>query len=327
MAKIIGNSGAWAFICQEIETIGFRAENISDIEKIIEYEKKKLETEQDLKSELLEKETQDFSEKMSHLEKEYQKVVFSSKEKIKNRFEKHTLKIKHLRKPTSFFKKIKRRFQIAEEKRKVKALRKKGRFFFENLKRKKVRLEKSIEEKHKRNKIHIEEKEEKIEFNIRYLQKIGSSPDLFGAIAELELIKYLGTLPANYYIVNDVNLSARKWYFFDGKHRRTAQIDTMIISPAGIFVIEVKNWSKGFIEKNNYHDPYDQVKWAAYLCYIQTKVKTRSIIAHTGNIPSRPQGSYAKVLRLNEVKNYVLWFENKDKELSNERIKLIANSI
>ena len=116
-----------------------------------------------------------------------------------------------------------------------------------------------------------------------------------------------------------------KDWCFDEKWRKTAQIDTLVISPAGIFVVEVKNWSKAFTDANDYHNPYDQVKWAAYLCYKQTRTKTREIIAHTGHIPEKTQGSRAKVLHLNEVKNYILWF--KDRSFTKDHIAGLVREI
>ncbi|MBT7071667.1 MAG: NERD domain-containing protein [Anaerolineae bacterium] len=157
------------------------------------------------------------------------------------------------------------------------------------------------------------------------MQQLLSSPDLAGALAELQLAEFLSHLPENYFVIHDVQLSFDRAIRFDDAWRKTAQIDTVVISPAGIFVIEVKNWSKEFSESNNYHDPYDQVKWAWYLCKIQTGIKTRSIIAHTGHIPTKPKGSYAKTLHLNEVNGYVLYF--KDRIISDETMNKIAGKL
>ena len=203
-------------------------------------------------------------------------------------------------------------------------MKKKANEYFENLKTEWDIKQNDLEKQHEKAKFDIVGKVRKTEHNIKSLQHIQKTPDLFGAIAEIELIENLTSLPQNYYILNDVFLDLGKSMRFDDKWRRSAQVDTMVISPAGIFVVEVKNWSKTFIASNDYHDPYDQVKWAAYLCYKQTKIKTRSIIAHTGNIPPKPQGSYAKVLRLNEVKNYIFYFDDKV-IIDNEEIEGLAD--
>ena len=311
MAQITGKSGAWNSVCHEINIMGFQPDDISDIKRILDDEKEKLKIEKEMEAQLLEEEVQAFTKKKNDLNKSYQKTVRLNKEKIVEKLKTLSLEIKRLQELTTFFKKLKRKHSIFIIKRKIKALKKKANEYFENLKIERDIKQNDLEKQHEKTKFDIVGKARKTEYNIKSLQHIQKTPDLFGAIAEMELIENLTSLPKNYYVLNDVSLSLIDVMRFDDKWRRTAQIDTMVISPAGIFVIEVKNWSKTFIASNDYHDPYDQVKWAAYLCYKQTKIKTRSIIAHTGNIPPKPQGSYAKVLRLNEVKNYILYFDDK----------------
>ena len=324
MAQVIGKSGAWNSICHEINIMGFQPDGVSDIKRILDDAKEKLETEKKVEVHLLEKEGQAFEEKKNDLNENYQKTVRLNKEKIVKKLKALSLEIKRLQEPTTFFKKLKRKHPIFIIKRKIKALKKKANEYFENLKIERDIKQNDLEKQHEKTKFDIVGKARKTEHNIKSLQHIQKTPNLFGAIAEIELIQYLSSLPNDYYVVNDIHLSAENWILFDGERRRTAQIDTMVISPAGIFVIEVKNWSKSFVASNDYHNPYDQVKWAAYLCYKQTKIKTRSIIAHTGNIPPKPQGSYAKVLRLNEVKNYILHFDDKA-IIDNEEIEDLAD--
>ena len=325
MAQIIGKSGAWDSVCRKMNTMGFQPDDVSDIKRILFNEKAKLEIEKKEETQLLEKEEQDFTKKKTDLNKSYQKTVHLNKEKIIEKMKTLSLEIKRLKEPTTFFKKLKRKRQVFIVRRRIKTLKKKADEYFENLKTEGNIRQNSLETNYEKNKFDIVGKAKKTEYNIKSLQYIQKSPDLFGAIAEVELIENLTSLPKNYYVLNDVSLSLIDAMRFDDKWRRTAQIDTMVISPAGIFVIEVKNWSKKFIETSDYHDPYDQVKWAAYLCYKQMKIKTRSIIAHTGNVPPKPNGSYAKVLRLDEVKSYILWF--KDKEITDKAMQSLANRL
>jgi Nuclease-related domain len=106
-----------------------------------------------------------------------------------------------------------------------------------------------------------------------------------GAVAELELIELLRKLPENFYIINDVKLSLRKGMKFDGEWLQSAQIDHLVISPAGIFVIEAKNWSKEFIKSGDYFNPYQQV--SALLIYVTSywkisyKTQKSEVLLHT----------------------------------------------
>jgi len=325
MAQVFGDSGAWVFVCNELKQKGIHPEELSDIANFLSIEKKKLASEEELETELLEKESTRLSMQMSDLAKKYQLVVIESKEKISGQIKTCKLKIKQFQEPTSFFKKILRKLQIAKERREIRAIQKRGENYFKQLGNKKISLEAKLERVHQQNQLQIKSNVKHTKRNIKVLEKALSSPEYFGAIAERKLIEKLSKLPDDYYVLNDVRLALEKAMRFDEKWRQSAQIDTMVISPSGIFIIEVKNWSKTFKDENYYHDPFDQVKWAAYLCYKQTQTKTREIIAHTGNIPQKPQESYAKVLHLNEVNKYILWFQ--DRSLNKDEIATLAGEI
>lgn len=325
MAQVFGDSGAWTFIYDEMKQIGFQPEELSDIENFLNKEKAKLTSEDELEVQLLQKESLRFSKQMARLDKKYQSAISVSKEKFSSQIEMSDLKIKRLQEPTTFFKKILRKWQIAKEKRNKKGIHKRNIVFFKQLEQKKNSLQVKLERVHQKNQFQIKSKVKNTKRNIEFLEKVQTSPEYFGAMAERKLIKNLSSLPDEFYVFNDIHLALKKAMRFDEKWRRSAQIDTLVISPAGIFVVEVKNWSKTFTAANDYHNPYDQVKWAAYLCYKQTQTKTREIIAHTGHIPQKPQKSRAKVLHLNEVKNYILWF--KDRLLTKDQIEALAIEI
>ncbi|MDP1779212.1 MAG: nuclease-related domain-containing protein, partial [Anaerolineales bacterium] len=114
---------------------------------------------------------------------------------------------------------------------------------------------------------------------------------------------------------------------FYGEWLMSAQIDHIVVAPSGIFVIEVKNWSKKFVQDSNFFDPYQQVERASYLCYKligeKYNLKTRSIIVHKGFIPEKPSDSHAKVLKIGEVKGYILWF--KESIANDQVVKDVTN--
>jgi len=147
-------------------------------------------------------------------------------------------------------------------------------------------------------------------------------------LAELEVIENLKYLPDNFYVINDVYVEIDRAIRFDDEWLKSAQIDHIVISPAGIFVIETKNWSKSFVEQRDYYDPYQQVKRSSYLCYKligeEYNLKTRSIIAYRGSLPEKPKDSYVKVLPIGGIKDYLLWF--KEKIVSDEDIEYIVES-
>jgi hypothetical protein len=91
----------------------------------------------------------------------------------------------------------------------------------------------------------------------------------------------------------------------------------------------VKNWSKKFTSDGDFFDPYQQVKRHNYVCYtlLSKIVRTtvRSIVACAGYLPDKPDSSYAKVLSLEQVNGYILWF--KDVKHDDAAIQRIAQFI
>ncbi|MBK6879263.1 MAG: NERD domain-containing protein [Elusimicrobia bacterium] len=153
--------------------------------------------------------------------------------------------------------------------------------------------------------------------NINKLTVLLKSRELMGAKAEVEVISRLSRLPAGHTVFNDLRLIANRYIYFDGAALQSAQIDHLVLSPAGVFVIETKRWSKHFVESGDYHDPFDQIRRAAYLCYDELreafgKIHVRSVIACAGELPSAPEGSYVKVLPVDELVGYISWFRQSE---------------
>jgi hypothetical protein len=149
-----------------------------------------------------------------------------------------------------------------------------------------------------------------LEGRITTLHNLINSPELSGSEAELDVIRILNKLPDDYIILNDVHLRAHRYYYFDNNYLLSAQIDHIVLSPFGIFVIETKRWSNKFVETGEYHNPYDQVKRASYLCYKLLNqefdnIRVRSIIASEGKLPSIEENKFIKVLRVNELLRYI----------------------
>lgn len=170
----------------------------------------------------------------------------------------------------------------------------------------------------------------KLKNQLLELKRLLGSPELAGATAELAVIDILQKLPSDHVVINDVKLKAPHFIRFEGKPLQSAQIDHLILSPAGVFVVETKCWSKGFAEHGNYHNPVDQVRRASYLCHVVMKdsfgsIKVRSIIACVGHLmANNKEKDYVKILRLNELNGYIAWF--KKEEISPDRLSRMRNS-
>jgi len=152
---------------------------------------------------------------------------------------------------------------------------------------------------------------------VAHVQSLLRSAEFAGAQAEQAVIDRLRMLPSSAVVFNDVRLRATRHIHFNGTALMSAQIDHVVLTPAGVFVVETKNWSDRFVESGDFHDPFDQVRRANYLCYDLLrkkfgKTRVRSIIACLGSLPDAPGDSYIKVVRPESLNSYISGFRNAD---------------
>ncbi len=152
------------------------------------------------------------------------------------------------------------------------------------------------------------------------LGRILHSPDLAGARAELDVAARLECLSDEHTVFNDICLNATRYIAFGGAPLQSAQIDHLILAPSGVFVVETKWWSSEFVDSGDFHDPFDQIERAAYLCYDLVrrhfrKVRVRSVIACAGRLPPVPADTYVKVVRTGQIDRYISWFGHRHKDL------------
>jgi len=163
---------------------------------------------------------------------------------------------------------------------------------------------------------------------IARVRSLLNSTELAGAEAELAVIDRLRMLPSSTVVFNDVQLQATRHIHFDGTALMSAQIDHVVLTPAGVFVIETKRWSHRFVESGDFYSPFDQVSRASYLCYDLLResfgnTRVRSIIACVGSLPEAPCDSYIKVVRPESLNSYISGFRNV--ELASERFDELRN--
>lgn len=150
---------------------------------------------------------------------------------------------------------------------------------------------------------------------IARVRSILDSGELAGAEAELAVIDQLRTLSSSAVVFNDVRLKATRHIYYEGATLISAQIDHIVVTPAGVFVVETKRWSRRSVESGDFHNPFDQINRANYLCYDLLrghfgKTRVRSVIACAGSRLEAPPNSYIKVIRPENLKNYISGFRN-----------------
>ncbi|HUS13127.1 MAG TPA: NERD domain-containing protein [Pyrinomonadaceae bacterium] len=151
-----------------------------------------------------------------------------------------------------------------------------------------------------------------LEDDLAMMKAILDSNELAGAAAEMEVIEELSRMDGEVLIFNDVKLEAPEFIRFEGKPLMSAQIDTLVITPAAVFVLEVKNWSRRFAKSGEGFDPFEQVSRASYLVYrilqeVGIVAKTKAVIVTNGHLPEKGDRIVA-VVPVSRIKTYIQGF-------------------
>ncbi len=116
------------------------------------------------------------------------------------------------------------------------------------------------------------------------------------------------------------------YYYLEKNRIKSIQIDHVLIGPSGVFHIETKNWSRKSIHNLDFRSPISQIQRTNYAIYAtldwsrdlkkklnkhhwgEKKIPIRNVVVMINQKP-RWEFKYVKVLLLNELNNYVQYFE------------------
>jgi len=160
-----------------------------------------------------------------------------------------------------------------------------------------------------------------------------------GAIGENSTVNELQKLSDNYYLINDFSAEFNPPIYNKRNKDRifSVQIDHLLISQSGVFLLETKNWSKKSINSLDLRSPVEQILRASYALFVllngesnvnltrhhwgSKKIPIRNIIVMTGEKP-KEEFKHVKVLSLNELVGYINYF---DETFSQAEAKNIFN--
>jgi hypothetical protein len=149
---------------------------------------------------------------------------------------------------------------------------------------------------------------------------------LIGAVGEDRVYRELMRLPDTYFVLNDffVEFDPPLYHQSTGSYIRQVQVDHLVISRAGVFLIETKNWSKDSFDRARSWTPEDQIQRAGYALFIllngkgffkwrffdrrywkPQKIRVRNVVALTRHKP-HTANSLVQWKRVEELNSYLL---------------------
>lgn len=152
------------------------------------------------------------------------------------------------------------------------------------------------------------------------IKEIESS--IYGAIGEQKVVDMLEKLSDDYILINDFTCSFQPAIFNskENNHIKSVQIDHILISPSGVFLIETKNWSKFSVNNRDLRSPVQQVKRTSFALFKilancklkkhhwgERKIPIKNVVVLINNVPIE-EFQFVKILSLSELVNYVTYF-------------------
>lgn len=149
----------------------------------------------------------------------------------------------------------------------------------------------------------------------------------------------ISKLSDEYILINDFSLKFKPPIYNKKTRDRiySIQLDHLLISRAGLFTLETKNWSRKSVNSLDLRSPVDQLLRTSYALGIVVDKKIKLAKHHWGErtvpirriivmINNKPPAEfkYVKVKQLNELNSYIEYF---DPILSAQEVEYIADTL
>jgi len=152
-----------------------------------------------------------------------------------------------------------------------------------------------------------------------------------GADGENKVIEKLSNLSDSYHVLCGVRIGLPYWATYNGKKNlRSAQMDVVVVSTKGVFLIEVKNWSDDYVKNNEKLNPYEQTDRAGLVLWITLKsiIKnirvTNVLLSIQDNMQYNSNYRAVFVTSLEKINGFL---ENREEVLSEKDVKKIVDNL
>ncbi len=189
----------------------------------------------------------------------------------------------------------------------------------------------SMENKIKYTENHVQAiAEDNISRELRRLDELNNTIEkekylIYGAIGETNVINELKKLPKTYHVINDFRADFDPPIYNRSEDDRiySIQVDSLVVGPTGIFIIETKYWSNKSIQSNALFSPVKQVKRAGFALFVllndavksgriirlvnnwgERKISPKQIVASVNSVP-HAEFQYVKVLGIEKLNSYI----------------------
>ena len=160
-----------------------------------------------------------------------------------------------------------------------------------------------------------------------------------GARGEYAVEQELKNLPNNFYVINDYRLNLNRPIINKqtGEKIYSIQIDHLVISPGGVFLLETKNWSQRSINSLELRSPIEQIQRSSYALFVfinknismnshhwgSKQISLKSVLVMTGAMTNQ-KFKFITVKQLNQINKYLTYF---DAIFNDREVEWLANTL
>ena len=155
-------------------------------------------------------------------------------------------------------------------------------------------------------------------------------PQIAGAIGEDKVVNELKKLADSCTVINDFSVSFQPpiYHKTSGERISSIQVDHLLFTRAGIFVLETKNWSQRSIESLDLRSPVDQIIRTSYAVFVlangdakrkgakvgkhhwgKKQIPVKSVVVLINGKP-KEKFKFVTVLNLRELNGYIKYFDD-----------------
>jgi len=182
----------------------------------------------------------------------------------------------------------------------------------------------------------------------RIIDQVNSS--IYGALGEQKVVRELEKLAEDCILINDFTCKFHPAIYNrqENDYIKSVQIDHILLSPSGIFLIETKNWSQHSLNDSSLYSPVRQIKRTNFALYKilngeisgaklpltkhhwgNRKIPIKNLIVLTNQKPIE-EFQYVKILTLNDLLGYLHYFKpcfstNETQKIANYLLNFSGN--
>ena len=152
---------------------------------------------------------------------------------------------------------------------------------------------------------------------------------IYGALGEHLVAKEMEALTDDHILINDFSLRFEPAIYnrMENDYIKSIQVDHLLVSPAGIFLVETKNWSEKSLARLDLRSPVQQVKRTSFAVFKllaenisnknaklsphhwgDKKVPIRNLIVLINSKPNE-EFQHVKILTLKDMLGYINYFK------------------